>query len=363
MNSYLILYIDKILPIVAFIIMSKSILELYIIGNGFDNHHGVDSSYFEYRMWLKENYEHIYWEIINLFGIDDESKERKVLLDNRMHPWWKSFEISLGEIDLADIVDNCVYENYPNFSSDEFRDRDYHAAEFDAELKLSKLVSDIKSTFEEWISSLKAPDKNKRIHVNRANAYFITFNYTDTLESLYAVPKELICHIHGKANNNEELIVGHNKSWEDLEKLADNTPAPPEEYDDREKLEEWHSSHGDFITDQTRVVAVREYVNLQKDTHHIISKNKQMFNLLSDVEKIHVYGFSFSEVDICYIEEIVSVIPPQTPWEISYYSDSEMEYFSKVMQSLKVDLENIVFVKLNDLIVYENLQYPLIFDS
>ena len=41
--------------------MNTSITDLYIIGNGFDLHHGINSSYFEYRIWLKKHYEDIYW--------------------------------------------------------------------------------------------------------------------------------------------------------------------------------------------------------------------------------------------------------------------------------------------------------------
>lgn len=37
--------------------MNTSITDLYIIGNGFDLHHGINSSYFEYRIWLKKHYE------------------------------------------------------------------------------------------------------------------------------------------------------------------------------------------------------------------------------------------------------------------------------------------------------------------
>ena len=143
--------------------MANTISHLYIIGNGFDIHHGINSSYFEYRMWLKDNYEDLYWKIVNLFCVDDESNEIISLHENRQHPWWKTFENSLGDLDLAEIVDNCVFENYPDISSDEFRDRDYHAAEIDAELQLGKLVDDIKSTFERWISSLNAPVTSKKI--------------------------------------------------------------------------------------------------------------------------------------------------------------------------------------------------------
>ena len=195
------------------------------------------------------------------------------------------------------------------------------------------------------------------------NTFFISFNYTDTLEKLYFVPKESICYIHGKANNDEELVIGHNKSWEDLMELADNTPEPPTEYVTPEELEEWYSSHGDFITDQTRGVAVREYVNLQKDTLRIMSDNEQMFKSLSNVEKVYVYGFSFSYVDIHYIKELISIISPLARWEISYYSDSEKDDFSKILQSLDVHSKRVSFVKLEDLKLSNLLQYALVFDE
>ena len=343
--------------------MANTISHLYIIGNGFDMHHGIDSSYFEYRMWLKDNNEDLYWKIVNLFCIDDESKESIALLENRQHPWWKYFEKSLGNLDLAEIVDNCVFENYPDISSDEFRDRDYHAAEIDAELQLGKFVDDIKSTFERWISSLNAPDVSKKIFLFKRNSLFISFNYTNTLEKLYSIPTESICYIHGKANNDEELVVGHNKSWEDLMEIADNTPVPPESCDTPEELEEWYSTHGDFITNQTRDVAVREYLKLAKNPSKVISDKQWMFDNLDNIMKIHIYGFSFSDVDLPYIKYLISIISSQALWEISYYSESEKEDFLKIMQSLNVQQEKVSFVKLKDLMLSNLLQLSLDFKN
>ena len=38
--------------------------------------------------------------------------------------------------------------------------------------------------------------------------YFITFNYTLTLEELYNIPSNHILHIHGKIDDNNELEFG-----------------------------------------------------------------------------------------------------------------------------------------------------------
>ena len=81
----------------------------------------------------------------------------------RFSQWWSDFENMLSEIDLYDYVENVVVENYPDFSSDDFRDRDYHAAEIAAENELGVLIYHIKRTFNVWIASLDKADSTKRI--------------------------------------------------------------------------------------------------------------------------------------------------------------------------------------------------------
>ena len=340
--------------------MNTSITDLYIIGNGFDLHHGINSSYFEYRIWLKKHYEDIYWEIVNTFEVDDESEDYKIKLEERQHPWWKDFENNLGNISLSEIVDNCVFTNYPDFSSEEFRDRDYHAAEIAVELQLSKLVTDIKATFEEWVASLNTPDRSNKIFIgDTKTAFFITFNYTNTLETLYDIPSNSICYIHGKAENDEELIIGHNKSWEDLEEMADNTPEPPSDCITPEELEEWYCSQGDYITDLTRQTAIREYLSLQKNTSLIISEHEQLFESFSKVNTIHIYGLSLSDVDLPYIEHLITKVSPECKWEISYYNEAEKKYFIERIKILNIPLEKVSLVRLYDLKISNVLQYKL----
>ena len=59
--------------------MNTSITDLYIIGNGFDLHHGINSSYFEYRIWLKKHYEDIYCEIEQDYPPNIKNDEKKLL--------------------------------------------------------------------------------------------------------------------------------------------------------------------------------------------------------------------------------------------------------------------------------------------
>ena len=51
---------------------------------------------------------------------------------------------------------------------------------------------------------------SKRLKSIDVNGAFLTFNYTSTLEDLYAVPDIRVLHIHGEAKlSDSELILGH----------------------------------------------------------------------------------------------------------------------------------------------------------
>ena len=46
--------------------------KLYIIGNGFDMHHGIKSSYSNYRGWLEENDPDLYERLREYYDVDDD---------------------------------------------------------------------------------------------------------------------------------------------------------------------------------------------------------------------------------------------------------------------------------------------------
>lgn len=71
---------------------------------------------------------------------------------------------------------------------------------------------------------------------------------------------------------------------------------------------------------------------LWKDTRTAIKHSKGFFDRLSKVNKIYSYGFSFSEVDMPYIEEIAKiVVPRQTRWYFNQYDmENNKEYIEMV---------------------------------
>lgn len=310
---------------------STNIKHLYFIGNGFDIHHGINSSYLNYCNWLEENEPDIYFQLCDLYGISTEENEAK--------EWWSDFENMLSEIDLNDYVDNIVVENYPDFSKDDFRDRDYHTAEITAENELSTLIYHIKRTFNAWIASLDKADCTKRIHLIRKDSLFITFNYTRTLEDVYRIPNNQVIHIHGMVGD-DELILGHGKNYAEIkENFEMNQPQPPTNLDEQE-LVEWYSSQSDFITQQTQEVAISQIASLQKNVSQIISDNRSIWESFGEIETIHVFGFSFSGIDIPYLNAAIAHINTnKVQWEISVYSNQDRERAEKFMNDAGIKEE------------------------
>lgn len=104
--------------------------KLYIIGNGFDMHHGIPSGYSKYREWLAENNQDLYNRLRDYYDIDDKE-------------WCSQFEFSLGKPDMSEYISQTSFENQLDYSSDDFRDRDYHAGQFQAERELGGLIEEI----------------------------------------------------------------------------------------------------------------------------------------------------------------------------------------------------------------------------
>lgn len=60
---------------------------LYIIGNGFDLHHGINSSYKNFHEWMNENNPDVIEKVDEIYGICDDE-------------WWSDFENQLASLDV-----------------------------------------------------------------------------------------------------------------------------------------------------------------------------------------------------------------------------------------------------------------------
>ena len=63
---------------------------LYIIGNGFDLHHKIDSSYHDFKKWLQTHYREFYEEFIDVSDCNSN--------------WWNDFERNIGNLDMGTLA-------------------------------------------------------------------------------------------------------------------------------------------------------------------------------------------------------------------------------------------------------------------
>ena len=120
---------------------------------------------------------------------------------------------------------------------------------------------------------------------------FLTFNYTDTLESVYCIDPDNIKHIYGYVKNkNEELVIGHCNQKAISYAL--------------EKKKEAEVNFVDFAV--STFDRVSKYFNTTlKRTSNIIYENTEFFNSLSNVDEVIIIGHSLNKVDMPYIEKVL----------------------------------------------------------
>ncbi len=154
-------------------------MKLYIIGNGFDLAHGIQSRYSDFRDFLINKYPYYYSSIMFGYNYTDEL--------------WKNIE---NELPLCAIY---IEENGFQMGNEMREELDYNSLDdmgigiwLDEQYRfLNKLPKYLRL----WIESI---DTSKEMFYKiDKDSKFLTFNYTDTLERVYSINSKNIKHIHG----------------------------------------------------------------------------------------------------------------------------------------------------------------------
>lgn len=310
--------------------------DLYVIGNGFDIHHRIPSSYKNFRTWLEDNDPDLLSRMDEVLGLCTDE-------------WWNEFETNLGEVyAVKDFTEEVALENSPNLASEEFRSGDWDNARYEVEDRLGSLIADLKADFQLWASQLPPGDDGEVVLVNSKEAFFLTFNYSLTLEKLYGIRPEIILHIHGSALDKDSIVVGHGRSYSVIrDELDDPLPEPPDDVP-AEEYEKWFqevaaANADDYSTQQAKDAAASALYSIHKDVAGIIAHNTAFFQSLKDVERIHIYGLSFADTDLPYLDAIFgSVNLSNVDVEISWFSDKDKnrieDFLSTVPQPKSVNL-------------------------
>ena len=115
---------------------------------------------------------------------------------------------------------------------------------------------------------------------------------------MYNIPSSNIIHIHGCVDENEDFILGHGKSYEDIAKMnsGPDIPNPPDNLTD-EEMEQFYEVQAEsaeqFHEQLAKDAAIAGVASQQKPVQSIIAKNKEFFDNIKGVQNIHIWFLFF----------------------------------------------------------------------
>lgn len=302
-------------------------MKLYIIGNGFDISHNLKTSYLHFGEYLKSFNADLYNMLLEHFGFPEITQVEG------SDTLWSEFESNLTLLDIENILE--AFEDYlPNYSSDSFRSRDYHSFAFEMERALETLTCELTEALRKFIISLSYDDNPGRLKIDN-DSYFISFNYTDTLETYYAIDEEQILYIHGKAKEQEApLIFGHGI---DPENFKEDPIEPPANLSDHELClwEQDQSDKFDYSYEEGKSIIYQYFLHSFKNTQEIINESPDFFNIYPIPDEVIIIGHSLGEVDLPYFKELAKKYP-NIPWTVSYYEEIDKKHFEKAIKNLEI---------------------------
>lgn len=268
--------------------------KLFIIGNGFDIAHGLDTLYKDFRKFLKgiagDNWIN-YSMPSSLMDKDGEIiPHKEATAGSLLNLIKNTTEYVKDWSDLEEATGKFDYDEYFWLTELDPDDDDgyskYYTNIKETASGLKVCIPYIKDLFTEWIEQIdvfKAKTKNSFIKLYNKDDLFLNFNYTSTLEDVYNINKNNICHIHGRLG--ETLYFGHG---EDEFIYNEMNFSYPEVFDDVESV----------------------FKDLRKRTDECLNKHSDFFIKIKEanITDIYFYGFGFSDVDKIYLKKLSNLI-------------------------------------------------------
>ncbi len=282
--------------------------KLYVIGNGFDLHHKIPSSYSQFKEYVKIFDSELYYAIEDYLPVDD---------------WWSDLEESFAHFDVYQLADSAL-DFLQSYNSEKWSDSFHHDYQFEVSRVVSLLSVKLVEMFSEWINKLNIP-KQSDLEVAPlyldSEATFFSFNYTETLSKTYSIKDDQVLFIHGKSGGNrEDIVLGH--AWEPNKIPSLNSNIEHENTDTR-------IIEGNEILDSY-------FGNTFKPIKSLIQTNANYFGSLNEVSEVYILGHSLSDVDKEYFVNIAKAVSPLATWLVSYYGVEELNHHKKFLSNLGI---------------------------
>lgn len=287
--------------------------QLYIIGNGFDIFHGVNSRYSDFKNYVEENNNDLFMALAEYFNSDN---------------LWSDFEETLADIDTDKIVDDASIFLF-SYDTDDWSDAYHHDYQYEIQRAIDVITKTLKKLFTKWILSLDIPSLGQlKLPIS---SVYLTFNYTETLEKAYRISPDNILYIHNKAvDETSTLILGHSRQL-----------IPDKSFDNKS---DWQEE--DVRVVQGNSILDSYFKDTYKNTDTIINENLLFFNRLIRIDEVFIFGHSISIVDIKYFKVIKEKVQENSTWTVSYYSEEQKDKLKNSLVKIGVDADKIKMIKL-----------------
>lgn len=305
---------------------------LYIIGNGFDLHQGIKCGFLDFMEWIKENDAGLFIKLTQVYN------------DAWEHNWWRDFENSLAKLNICYYATRKGNLYDPEYVKEGSIEERTESASKKVIEEFDTIKDSLRLDFQKWLSeTYENCPKDRKIQYPDEDSIFLTFNYTKTLEDIYQIDAKQVYHIHGVIDNKDSMVVGHGMGIEELyDMLESQEPRAGEVWNKKlhimTRLQIVTPKHIELATLKSLV----SIMSLKKDVEGCIEKNRQFFNEILDIQRIYVFGFSFSPIDMPYIEKIIRRTKPETHWVISWYSQDDKRRIIDFVT--RYDIQNITMI-------------------
>ncbi|HEY6897925.1 MAG TPA: bacteriophage abortive infection AbiH family protein [Rhodocyclaceae bacterium] len=251
--------------------------KLYVIGNGFDLWHGIPSSLAEFKQYVQATDPDIYREVEDYLPTQDD---------------WSDLERALADMDVDALIDN-LGQFMSSYGAEDWSDAGHHDFPYEVQNAIERLSTGLRLRFAEWIRKLPIPTPittQKRLAALSNDAVFFSFNYTNTLGSLYGVLPEKILFIHGCTEVADgDFVLGH--AWH---------PQTRRSLNDRPDIEDM----------DTRLMEANDIIDEYfsatfKHSADLIAQHRGFFDALTEIEQVIVLGHSLSDIDAAYFTALL----------------------------------------------------------
>lgn len=256
-------------------------MTFYVIGNGFDLHYGLMTTYSIFKAYLLRNG---YWELVR--KVDQLFYERGNFSPKEINTWSR-FEDMLQVFNCLD-AEEIYDEAMSNAETDDDRAGYWDSPSWNVGY-YNEYIRVLKHQFDSWIRGFNThilPDQYFR---PQKGDFVLSFNYTTTIEDSFYPVNFGILHIHGTVG--QELVLGHN----DYQKPDIFNVIEDEDSDYRD------TTTRNAVNDVLELAAVQYF----KNSGEIVRKYKNVFSRIPCYDKVVVMGLSCGPQDSIYVCEIL----------------------------------------------------------